>query len=261
MAIELDISRVAAQTASVTAQDAALTQTSTAQKLASLLGGESLKVSSGAMTDLEALVAKLKNEQEKTKFSLLVSSLNAIRESLTASQKAAVEEGLKLTEQVNTLKGDLAKLESTLSTAQGASLLLQTQIDALEKQIEQAVQDGKDHNELVAKQKELRKELDAKNDTIKETQGKIDATKNVISAVNGKIAAVVKSIGENTLKTIANEIVAINEPKNETISAEQENKAEAKAEANDPFNAILESLDRLGRELADTIEKNVETMV
>ena len=260
MAIELDISRIAAQTASATTQDAALTQTSTAQKLASLLGGESLKVSSGAMTDLEALVAKLKNEQEKTKFSLLVSSLNAISESLTASQKAAVEEGLQLTEQLNTLQGDLAKLQGTLSTAQGASLLLQTQIDALEKQIEQAVQDGKDHNELVAKQKELREELDAKADTIKETQGKIDATKNEISAVNGKISAVVNSIGENTLKTIANEIVAINEPEKAESNAEQEKK-EAKAVANDPLNAIRESLDRLGRELTDTIEKNVETMV
>lgn len=261
MAIELDISRVAAQTASVTAQDAALTQTSTAQKLASLLGGESLKVSSGAMTDLEALVARLKNDQEKTKFSLLVSSLNAISESLTASQKAALEEGLKLSEDLNALKGDLAELEGTLATAQGGALLLQTQIEALKKQIEQAVQDGKDHNELVAKQKELRKEWDAKNAAIAETKGKIDTAKNEISAVSGKISVLVKSIGENTLKTIANEIVAINEPKKAETSVEQENKAEAKAIANDPFNAIRESLDRLGRELADTIEKNVETMV
>lgn len=247
--------------AATTQADVTLNQPAagTPKKIAPLFGGKSLTVSFSGMSDLEALVAKLKNEQDKTKFSILITSLNSIGESLTAAQKTAVEEGLKLNEQLKTLNGKLAALNGTLSTAQQEAVLLQTQIDSLKTQIEQAVQDGKDHNELVAKQKELREELDAKNATIAETKGKISETKNEISSVNGKISAVVKSIGENTLKTIANEIADIARPEEATSNAERE-KEEKHEEATSIFNSIHDSLENFARDLSENIERNVETM-
>ena len=259
MAIQLDVTRLSSSAANLAGADVQ-TAESAPSKLSPLLGGASLSVSSGTMSDLEALVAKLKNENEKTKYSLLLTSLNSISESLTAAQKAALEEGLKLNEELNGYQRELAVLTGNLDSATADSIILQAKIDSLQKQIEQAQADGQEHNELVAKQKELREELDAKKAVIADTQGKIAEVKNNISVVNGKISAIVKSIGDNTLKTIANEIAAIAEPEDNESNAESE-KNEKKAEANDPFNLIRESLDRICRELTDTIEKNTETMV
>lgn len=259
MAIELNINKVA----TAVTGDSKLTEEQGAaqgKKLGSLLGGEGVKVTLGGVSDLEALVARLKNEQEKTKFSLLVSSLNSVSESLTAAQKAAVEEGLKLNDQLRALDRQLSGLVLELQRLEADVALLNEKIKALTKQIEEAVKDGEQHRKLMAQLKEQRKELEAKEDTIAATKGKINEAKNEISAVEGKLAAVVKSIGNETLKTIANEIAAISETEEVESNAEQEKKA-AKAVANDPFNAIRESLDRLGRELTDTIERSTEVMV
>jgi len=259
MAIQLDTTKLSAAAANLAGADIE-TPVSASGKLSPLLGRTSLNVSSGAMSDLEALISKLKNENEKAKYSLLLTSLNSISESLTTAQKEALEEGLKLNDELNKLNEDLEGLTDKLSTAEAESVILQAKIDALQKQIEQAQKDGKEHNELVAKQKELREELDAKKAVIADTQGKIAEVKNAISVVNGKISAIVKSIGDNTLKTIANEIAEIAEPEENESNSEGEKK-EKKAEANDPFNVIRGSLDRISRELTDTIEKNTETMV
>lgn len=259
MAIEFDASRLSSAAANLAEADVQ-TASSTLNKLAPLFSGSSLSVSDGALSDLEALVARLKNENEKTKFSLLLTSLGTINESLTAAQKEAIEEGLKLSEKLDTLNKELDGLSGTEAEAKAAVLVIQMKIESLEKQIEQARKDGKEHNDLVRELKAARQELDAKNDQISRTQGRISEVKNEISAVKGKIAAVVNSIGENTLKTIANEIAGIAKPEKAESSAEKD-KAARKEESLDPFNSIRESLDRIGRELADTIEKNTEVMV
>jgi len=259
MAIQLDTTKLSAAAANLAGADIE-TSESAAGKLSPLLGRTSLSVSSAEMSDLEALIAKLKNENDKAKYSLLLTSLNSISESLTTAQKEALEEGLELNDELNKLNEDLEALTDKLSTADAESIILQTKIDNLQKQIEQAQKDGKEHNDLVAKLKAAREELDAKKAIIADTQGKITEVKNSISVVSGKISAIVKSIGDNTLKTIANEIAAIAEPEENESSAESEKK-EKKADVNDPFNVIRGSLDRISRELTDTIEKNTETMV
>ena len=58
--------------------------------LAALLGGKSLTVTDGSMTDLEALVAKLKSDSERTRFLMLMTSLTSIGQSLDAAQKSAL---------------------------------------------------------------------------------------------------------------------------------------------------------------------------
>ena len=102
--------------------------------------------------------------------------------------------------------------------------------------------------------------IDAKKDKIERTEGQIDQTKNEIASVKGRISAVVHSIGENTLKTIANELTALT-PQEKAESAAEAKKEAEKIAANDPINAIRESLDKIERELTDTIQQNrIETV-
>ena len=257
MSIQLDTSRLAGSVQMSVPDLAAPTEQGKA--LAALLGGKSVTVTDGSMSDLEALVARLKNESERAKFLMLMTSLTSIGQSLNEAQKAALEEGLALSEKLDALTESLANYEADNSKAKADSLILQAKIEQLSKQIEQAVEDGKEHNELVAEMKRVREELDAKNQTIADTQGKIDTTKNEISSVKGKISAIVSSIGENSLKTIASELATLTGPEEAESPAEAKKEAE-KAAANNPLNAIRESLDRIERELTDTIQQNrIET--
>ena len=98
-----------------------------------------------------------------------------------------------------------------MQTAEADAVVLQTKIDMLQKEIDLAVQEGKDHNELVQKQKALRKELDAKKQVIADTTGKIAEAQNQISSLKVKISAIAESIGDNALKTIAKEFATSNE--------------------------------------------------
>ena len=223
--------------------------------LAALLGGASLTVTSAEMSDLEALVAKLKSESERTRFLMLMTSLTSIGQSLDAAQKSALESGLALAEKLSELEGDLKGYTDDASKTRGEMLILEAKIDQLKKMIEQAVKDGKDHNKMVEEQKLVREELVAKEKTMDDIQGKIAKTKNEIAEVKGKISAIVNSIGENTLKTIASELTTLTPPEKPESAAEARKEAE-KLAANDPLNAIRDSLDKIERELTDTIEAN-----
>lgn len=258
MSIQLDTSRLAG-TVQTSAQDVTTASGST-KALAALLGGTSVNVTNGAMTDLEALVAKLKNENERTRFSMLMTSLASIGQSLDAAQRQTLEQGLALAKKLDELDKTLDKFAGKEAKATAEAAILQAQIKSLQEQIDQAVQDGKDHNELVAEQKRVRKELDEKEQTVKDIQGSIADTKNEIASVKGRISVIVNSIGENTLKTIASELGALSDPEKAESPADAKKEAE-KAAANDPFNAIRESLDRIERDLTETIAENrIETV-
>ena len=253
MSIQLDTSRLAG-TVQTSAQDVTTASGST-KALAALLGGTSVNVTNGAMTDLEALVAKLKNENERTRFSMLMTSLASIGQSLDAAQRQTLEQGLALAKKLDELDKTLDKLVGKEAKATAEAAILQAQIKSLQEQIDQAVQDGKDHNKMVEEQKLVREELVAKEKTMDDIQGKIAKTKNEIAEVKGKISAIVNSIGENTLKTIASELTTLTPPEKAESAAEARKEAE-KLAANDPLNAIRDSLDKIERELTDTIEAN-----
>lgn len=258
MSIELDTSRMTTAFQSV-AQDTS-TNMVASKATAALLGGASVTVSDGGMTDLEALVAKLKNDSERAKISLMMTSLASIGQSLTESQRRTLEQGLALQEQLTELEKSLGNYTSSKTQLEADSAVLQAKIDSLQKQIDQAIADGKEHNKLVAEQKQAKKELEAKKQVIADTQGKIDETKNAISSVKGQISAIVKSIGENTIKTIANEIAALAEPEKAERQADIDKEA-AKLEANNPFAVIRESLNRIEQDLTETIlENRIETV-
>lgn len=254
MAIELNIgqnTKIAGQSLG----GADLQQVNTQASTAPILGGNSLRVTFSEMSDLDALIEKLKNENERTKFAMLLTSLVSIGQSLSDAEKAELERGLALADKLEKLNESMKDLQGSEEKDRLACTLLQMEIDALQKQIDQAIQDGKDHNELVASQKEVRSKLEAKEKAMAATQGKIADVKNEISIVSGQISSIVRSVGENTLKTIATELATLTEPE-DPESAEEARKEAEKAVANDPLRAIRESLDKVQRELVETIEEN-----
>ena len=253
MSIQLDTTRLAGSIQMSAPDLPAPTEQGNA--LAALLGGKSVTVTDGSMSDLEALVAKLKSESERTRFLMLMTSLASIGRSLDEAQKSTLESGLALAEKLSELEGDLKGYTDDASKTRGEMLILEAKIDQLKKMIEQAVKDGKDHNKMVEEQKLVREELVAKEKTMDDIQGKIAKTKNEIAEVKGKISAIVNSIGENTLKTIASELTTLTPPEKAESAAEARKEAE-KLAANDPLNAIRDSLDKIERELTDTIEAN-----
>ena len=232
MSIQLDTTRLAGSI-QMSAPDLPA-PTEQGKALAALLGGASLTVTSAEMSDLEALVAKLKSDSERTRFLMLMTSLTSIGQSLDAAQKSALESGLALAEKLGELEGDLKGYTDDEAKTKAEMAILEAKIDQLKKMIEQAVEDGKDHNKMVEK---------------------IAKTKNEISEVKGKISAIVNSIGENTLKTIASELTTLT-PQEKAESAAEERKEAEKLAANDPLNAIRDSLYKIERELTDTIEAN-----
>jgi len=259
MSIEINTSKLAAQTFQTT--EGEIAGASSAKKaLGALLSGKAVTVADGSMTDLETLVARLKNENERTRFSLLLTSLASIGQSMTDVQKRTLEQGLALSEKLEELEKLLEGATGDEKASKAEMQILQAKIESLEKQIEQAVKDGKEHNELVAEQERARAELAAEEQTLADTKGRIDQIKNEISSVKGRISAIVRSIGENAIKTIADELSALAEPEKADRPAETE-KAEKKDAANDPFAAIRESLAEIERDISETIEENrVETV-
>ena len=253
MSIELDTSRVTTAFQPLAQETPAGIGANKAK--AALLGGVAVTVTNGGMSDLEALVARLKNESERTRFSMTLMSLVVVSQSLDENQRQRLEQGLALSEKLDELQKSLDKYSGEEAEAKAASMLLQTKIEQLQKQIEQAVQDGKDHNKLVEEQERARAELKAKEQIVADTQGKISETKNEIASVKGKISAIVSDIGENTLKTIAKEIAALAVPDKADRPADTA-KAEEKEVQNDPINAIRDSLERIERDLSEAIESN-----
>ena len=253
MSIQLDTTRLAGSI-QMSAPDLPA-PTEQGKALAALLGGKSVTVTDGSMSDLEALVAKLKSESERTRFLMLMTSLASIGRSLDEAQKSTLELGLSLAEKLSELEGDLKGYTDDASKTRGEMLILEAKIDQLKKMIEQAVKDGKDHNKMVEEQKLVREELVAKEKTMDDIQGKIAKTKNEIAEVKGKISAIVNSVGENTLKTIASELTTLT-PQEKAESAAEARKEAEKLAANDPLNAIRDSLYKIERELTDTIEAN-----
>ena len=104
MSIQLDTTRLSGS-AQTSAQDATSLQ-GTSKAVAALFGGSSVSVTDGTVTDLEALVARLKNESERTKFSLFLTSLSSIGQSLSETEKRTLEQGLALAEKLDALNID-----------------------------------------------------------------------------------------------------------------------------------------------------------
>jgi len=270
MAIEININKGAA---TAVAGDAKLSENQGATqsaKLSPILGGENVKVTSGAMSDLEKLVAQLKNETDDTKMSVtqrriavLQTVLDTMSDRITEQERA----GLIEIEKLNGSKADevakLAGLEADKVATAGRIAELDVKIAELEKAIERAVQDGEDHREQVAKLKEERDREQKKLDQINTA---IESANSKIAGIDVKIAECTKAIAQTTLNEVANALrIAESDTLSKTPTTNvakesdaERRKAEEKAEAVDIGNVIRDALDKIDAQILQAIAEAQE---
>ncbi len=166
-------------------------QTGATNQVAPLLGGTSLTVTTAPSGDLEKLVARIKSESQNTRLSLVLSSLTSLNEALTEVQKANLAKLDVLDQQLKTLKELLETTKAELAAEESNAAVMDAKIAALEKAVEQAIQDGKDHNEAVQKAKAQRDSDQAKLDKLKNASKKDEAA---IAAAEANLAASQKAL-------------------------------------------------------------------
>ena len=286
------------------AQDA---KTAAAKEAAPLLSGPSVSVTQPA-SDLEKLVARLKNENSDRKTSLAKQRLASVLDAyvarygeLSSEQTQILEEITENNASIADQTAELKKALADLTAADAQRVIMEAKLDEVNRAIERAVADGKAHRETVAKLKEqlakdqdnedLKAELAKEEATVaaleKEQAGlekdrqtaiaqlgaqeaKLDSLNAAVDKLKGEIAALEKSNADLGAKlgsqTIANLLAALDddsasEPTERNVSNAEEEKAKAKAIANDPANVIRDAMDRMAAAILQTIDENRDTTV
>ena len=261
MAIEINVNKAATTVDMSVAQDNA--PAAQGAKETPILGGESLTVTSGATTDLEKLVAQLKNESEATRqnvaqrrVALLQTVLDSMADKVTEAEKENLLEIEKLNGQKGDLEKELAGLKGDKAATEGRIAAIDMEIERLGNLIKQAVKDGADHRERVAELKELRAREQAKLDQI---EGAIKSASAKIASIDGKIAECTKAIASTTLSEVSAALrTAAGEEKPDAEKAESDSdrkKAAAKEEAADIGRLISESLAKIDEQIMKKIDE------
>ena len=260
MAIQLDATRIAAQTTATAAQgDIAAPLTA---KTAPILGGENVTVTSAATTDLEKLVASLKNESEATRQSIsqrraaiLSTVLDSMADKITAAEKESL---LKL----DALNGEKTLATKELSSLAGDKAVMESLIKSLDRQIELAVKEGEDHREQVKKLKAQRAEEQAKLDSV---NASIKSVSSKIAGIDAKIAECSQAIASTTLTEVYAALRAAIGDENlkaESIEtqADRDKQSAKEAAANVALHisAALDKLDGQIRAVLDEAQMKVE---
>ena len=262
MAIEFNTTLIAAQKAAAAEQGNVPAEQSA--KLEPVLGGESLTVTSGAMSDLEKLVARLKNENENTRQSVAqrrISILGTVLDSMAGRISEAERKNLLEIESLNGQKSDaqgkLASYKAEKTATEGRIAVLDAQIKALENAVKQAVEDGKDHNEQVEELERQRAEEQAKLDRLNDA---IASTNAKISGIDVKIAECTKTIATTTLNEVASalRIAASNDA--QPIVEERESNADRvdedkKEAATNIGNVISDALDKIDDQIRKALDE------
>ena len=239
-------------------------------ELGPILGGAALTVTSGATSDLEKLVARLKNETDDAKMSVtqrriavLQTVLDSMSDRITEQERAGIIEIEKLNGDKATEASKLAGLEADKSATEGRITELDLKIAELESAIERAVQEGEDHREQVAKLKEERAREQKKLDQINTA---IESANSKIAGIDIKIAECTKTIAQSTLNEVANalriaEDSTLSRSSLTEVSKESDadnRKAEAKAEATDIGNVIRDALDKIDAQILQALAEAQE---
>ena len=231
-----------------------------------LLGGESVTVTSGAKTDLEKLVAQLKNETDETRqsvsqkrISILMTVLNSMADRVTEKQKKAFVDLEDLCSKLSDVERDISSWMSEKATAVQQSVALDTMIKSLENAVENAVQDGEDHRKQVEKLKAQKAEVDER---IRQLENAISSAKTKASGIQASISQCSEAIGAATLSEVSAAVrMAVSEEKAPLERAETQadrDKHAKKEEETSIANSIHESLERIDDEMSKTVEGNRE---
>ena len=264
MAIQLDISRIAAQTttAAATQEDAPSAQG--AKKSSPILSGSSLTVSSGAMSDLEALVAHLKNETDNAKtsvsqvrISVLNTVLDSMKDRVTQAERDALVDIEALNGEKTEAEGELADLKAEKAASEGRIAEIDLLIESLERQVKQAVQDGADHREQVAKLKEQRAREQEKLDSV---NASIESVSAKIAGIDARIAECSETIAASTLSEVSKALHDATKVDSSTAvdrpdSTAKRDMEEKRAEATDIGNVIREALDKIIEQIDKALDE------
>ena len=267
MAIELNVgskSNIDIQTAA----DSTNLQPSNLKTSTKILNGESLKVTSGAMSDLEKLVAQLKTETDGAKMSVtqrrisvLQTVLDSISDRITEKERSSLIKIEELNGEKSEVMSELSMLEADKASIAGRITELDVKISALENAAARAVEEGEDHREQVAKLKAKRAEEQKKLDHVNTAIASANAK---ISEIDVKIATCTKSIAQTTLNEVANALrIAANGKSSSSASLEDSSdmsnaervEADKKAEATDIGNVIRDALDKIDEQINKTLDE------
>jgi len=227
-----------------------------------VVSGESLKVTSGASTDLEKLVAQLKNENDDTqqtiakcRIAMLQTVLNSMVLYISEAQKMNLMNLESMNIELGAAEAGLRGFEAEKVAAEAKSAELEAKIQALEEAIKQAIEEGEKHREQMEQLKSQKELEDAK---ILRLANSITSATLKIAELKGNIASCVGAIGAATLDEVAAAVkLAAGEVKpsrDGETDAEREKEAK-KIEATDVANVIHEALDKMYEDITRTIEE------
>ena len=286
-------------------------------EIAPLLFGSNILVSYG-ISDAEALVARLKNENADTHVQLKLKALSAVANGITTQQLRALSQALALAESVKSLEMTRDGLMRTVDIDNSLITELALKTATLEEEIKTARENQDLYNKQIAKQKADRAELqdkinkleaDTEHDNadeiaalkeqvqaldksiaektdardkltqeikektemvsafkaesdeykrlIAEAPGMIETAKQQIAALHAQLTPLIASIGESTLKALAEDILGIDPP--DPDSPQDRKELEKNTEENDVLSVIRDRLDALAKSILDEVaEKRVD---
>ena len=286
-------------------------------EVAPLLFGSNILVSYG-ISDAEALVARLKNENADTHVAMKLKALSAVANGISTQQLRALAQALALAESVKSLemtrdgltrianideslitelalktatleeeiktarenqdlynkqiakqKADRAELQDKINKLEADTehdhadeiAALKEQVKALDKSItentaarDKLTQEIKEKDEMVSA---FKAESDEYKKLIAEAPGMIETAKKQIAALHAQLAPLIASIGESTLKALAEDILGIDPP--DPDSPQDRRELEKNTEEMDVLSVIRDRLDALAKSILDEVaEKRVD---
>ena len=288
-------------------------------EVAPLLFGSNILVSYG-ISDVEALVARLKNENADTHVQMKLKSLSAVADGITAQQLRALSQALALADSVKNLEMSRDGLNRTTDINTTLVKELEIKTATLTDEIETARANQADYNEKIKQQKldraklldeinelaadtehdhadeiaalrekaqaldasiaantdardRLAKEIDDKTATresmlteiaackkqIADAPGQLDSFRQQITALNAQLAPLIASIGESTLKELAQDILEIDPPISD--SPRDRKYLEKNTEVADVLNVIRDRLDAIAKDILEEVAQKRVDMV
>ncbi len=163
--------------------------------LAPILFGSNILVSYG-ISDAEALVARLKNENADTHVQMKLKALSAVASGITAQQLRALSQALALAESVKSLEMTRDGLARTVDIDNSLITELALKTATLEDEIKTARENQELYNRQIEKQKADRAELQDKINTLEADTEHDHADE--ISALKEQVKTLDESIAKNT---------------------------------------------------------------